>query len=70
MNEWIMQIQLHHQPPSSNHKAASVDFHHEAPGTETLGQKAPEEFQTHSGKMGAGPSGFQQLMDVEGMERL
>ena len=57
-------------PPPSNHKAVSVDVHPEATGTETLGLKAPEEFQTNGGRTGVGPSGFPQLMDVEEMERL
>lgn len=57
-------------PPPSNHKADSMDFHPEAPGTETRGLKAPKEFQKNIRRLGVGLSGFQQLMDIEEMEQL
>lgn len=47
-----------------------MDFHPEAPGTETRGLKALKEFQKNIRRFGVGLSGFQQLMDIEEMEQL
>lgn len=79
MNEWYAEATLPSAPPPSaalppphpsNHKADSMDFHPEAPGTETRGLKAPKEFQRNIRRFGVGLSGFQQLMDIEEIEQL